>query len=79
MSGTEAKGGRLGQMISERKRGSICGQGKFIIDVKYMEHSTWQGEVIWVDKGKKCCFRSALELIKIIDHTLDSVAGSETR
>ena len=65
-------------MISEGRYGDVCGKGKFIIDVKYQEYATWQGEVTWVEKGKRCRFRSALELLKIIDQTLDSISERKT-
>ena len=44
----------------------------FVVHVKYRQHSTWQGEVVWTEKGKKKSFRSALELLKLIDGALDS-------
>ena len=47
-------------------------EATFIIYVKYRQNATWQGEVIWADKKKKKCFRSALELIKMIDGALNS-------
>ena len=46
-------------------------EATFIIYVKYRQNATWQGEVIWADKKKKKCFRSALELLKMIDRALD--------
>lgn len=39
----------------------------FIIHVKYRQNASWQGEVTWVDKQKKEHFRSALELVRLID------------
>lgn len=39
----------------------------FIIHVKYRQNASWQGEVTWVDKQKKEYFRSALELVRLID------------
>lgn len=44
--------------------------GTFVINVKYRENATWQGEVTWADKKQKKCFRSALELVKMIDEAL---------
>lgn len=51
------------------KRGDL---GTFVIHVKYRQNSTWQGEVVWVEKKRKKCFRSALELLKMIDGALNS-------
>ena len=47
-------------------------QGTFIIRVEQRQHSSWQGRVTWVEEGKTENFRSALELLKMIDGALDS-------
>lgn len=47
-------------------------KGTFIINVQYRQNSSWQGQVIWAEKDKTMSFRSALELIKLIDSALDS-------
>ena len=41
-------------------------KGTFIVNVMFRENATWQGE------KKKQYFRSALELIKMIDGALNS-------
>ena len=46
-------------------------KGTFIVHVDYVENSTWQGEVVWAEANKKQKFRSALELLKLIDSALD--------
>lgn len=43
----------------------------FVIEVKSQENYTWQGTITWVEGKKKENFRSALELMKLIDSTLD--------
>lgn len=43
----------------------------FVVHVKHRQHSTWQGEVVWADKREKRTFRSALELLKLIDGALE--------
>jgi len=42
----------------------------FVIEVKSQENSTWQGTITWVEGKKKENFRSALELMRLIDSTL---------
>ena len=44
----------------------------FIVHVKYRQHSTWQGEVLWVEKNKKENFRSALDFLKLMDYVLEA-------
>lgn len=49
----------------------------FVVHVKYRQNATWQGSVVWADKNKTCNFRSALELLKLIDSALDATTGME--
>jgi len=49
------------------KRGE---KGTFIIQVQYRQNSTWQGKVVWVEENRTQHFRSALELIKLVDGAL---------
>lgn len=39
----------------------------FVITVKSQENHTWQGTVSWVEGKKQENFRSALELLKLLD------------
>ncbi|MBO4809698.1 MAG: hypothetical protein J5537_11720 [Lachnospiraceae bacterium] len=43
----------------------------FVIEVKSRENYTWQGTITWVEGKQKENFRSALELMKLIDSTLE--------
>ena len=45
----------------------------FVIHVKYRQNSTWQGDIFWTEKQEKRNFRSALELLKLIDGALDQI------
>ena len=47
------------------------GLATFVVHVKYRQHSTWQGEIVWAEKNKKQTFRSALELLKLIYNALE--------
>ncbi len=51
------------------KRGD---KGTFIVQVQYRQNSTWQGQVIWAEQNRKEHFRSALELMKLIDGAMSS-------
>ena len=42
-------------------------KGTFIVKVDYCENESWQGRVTWAEENKSEHFRSALELIKLID------------
>ena len=49
------------------KRGE---KGTFIIQVQYRQNSSWQGKIVWVEKNETQHFRSALEMIKLMDSAL---------
>lgn len=46
-------------------------KGTFVVHVQYRQNATWQGTVVWADRNKSQQFRSALELMKLIDSALD--------
>lgn len=39
----------------------------FIVQVQCRDNYTWQGNVKWVENNEEQSFRSALELIRLID------------
>lgn len=44
----------------------------FFLNVRYRQNSSWQGSVTWVEEQREQHFRSALELLKLIDGALDN-------
>lgn len=49
----------------------------FVIEIKSQENHSWQGTIAWVEGKKKEHFRSALELIRLMDSTLSSESDLE--
>ena len=49
----------------------------FLVEVQYRQNATWQGNVTWVEKSEKQPFRSALELLKLIDSALEKNEAAE--
>ena len=45
--------------------------GTFVLKILNRQNSTWQGNITWVEKQKSENFRSALEMLKLIDNALD--------
>lgn len=39
----------------------------FVVSIKKCDHGSWQGSLEWIEGSKKISFRSALELIKLMD------------
>lgn len=64
--GKEFKKYMTSQEVTEQK-GS---KATFVVNVQFRQNSTWQGSVVWVDKNKTKNFRSALELLKLMDEAL---------
>lgn len=62
-------------------RGKIMKQkgeiGTFVVRVQYRQNATWQGQVTWAEGQETRSFRSALELLKLIDNALDIEEGKE--
>ncbi|MEJ8736727.1 hypothetical protein WKT02_04625 [Erysipelotrichaceae bacterium HCN-30851] len=50
----------------------------FLIVVKDNQQETWQGTIEWVEQNRKESFRSALEMIKLIDSALQKDEKTET-
>jgi len=47
-----------------------CSNQSFVVEIKSRENQTWQGTITWVEAQKKENFRSALEMIKLMDSAL---------
>lgn len=43
----------------------------FVVHIIDQENATWQGQVTWLEKKETRSFRSLLELIKLMDMTID--------
>ncbi len=52
----------------ERTKGE---KATFVVRIQYRQNATWQGQVTWAEKNKTINFRSALELLKLIDSTAE--------
>ena len=42
----------------------------FILKILDRQNSTWQGSILWGEKQNEQYFRSALEMLKLIDEAL---------
>ena len=61
----------------EKNRNTLGKKGTFVVHVQYLENSTRQGEIVWAEKNESLKFRSALELLKIIDSALGTTDQGE--
>lgn len=44
----------------------------FVVEVIHTRHSTWQGTVTWTNENKTQEFRSALELLHLIESAVQN-------
>ncbi len=51
--------------------------GTFIVKIMNQQRSTWQGSVVWVEEQETRHFRSAHELIKMIDEAMGTNQNTE--
>lgn len=45
--------------------------GTFLIQILDQQHSTWQGTITWIFNNEQKTFRSEVELLKLIDNSLE--------
>ena len=61
------------------KPGGDNQKGTFIIKVEYTQNNTWQGRITWAEENKKVSFRSALEMVKLMNEALEKVQQDSER
>lgn len=42
----------------------------FVVEIEGQENHSWQGTITWIEAQKKEHFRSALEMLRLMDSTL---------
>ena len=45
-------------------------KGTFVIKIERCQNETWQGKLTWADENKSIAFRSALELMKLMNEAM---------
>ncbi len=67
MVGSKEVVGKLNNELLVENAGE---KATFIVKVQFQQNATWQGTISWTDKKKTQRFRSALEMIKLMDVAL---------
>ncbi len=52
-------------------------QATFIIQIRFRQNATWQGTITWSEKKQVQHFRSALEMIRLMDEALGQLQPQE--
>ena len=53
-------------------------KGTFEISVRFTQNATWQGQIYWIEQNQKQNFRSALEMLKLMDEALADDIDEDT-
>ena len=53
--------------------------GSFVIRIQHRQNSSWQGQITWIDQNRTVNFRSAWEMMKLIDEALEMTAPQPDR
>lgn len=56
------------------REGKMC---TFAVKVLFRQNASWQGGVTWVEAGREESFRSALELVFLMNSALENAAGKK--
>ena len=76
----EGRPGRRGERVAVTRQETFeqnyGEKATFIVKIEYRQNATWQGQVTWAEKNKTVHFRSALELLKLIDGTMEKETQS---
>ena len=72
-------GGWVRCLRDEKNRNTLGKKGTFVVHVQYLENSTWEGGIVWAEKNESLKFRSALELLKIMDSALATTEQGEEK
>ena len=59
-----------------RAKHSYKEKNTFIVKLDNRQRDTWQGEIVWADENRTERFRSALELIKLMDEAMNKSAAA---
>lgn len=65
-----------------REHEDLTSRGKlatFVIHVQYHQNATWQGKIVWAETKQSTCFRSALEMIKLMDSAIEQCEADDEK
>ena len=51
----------------------------FVVSVQFTQNATWQGNITWTEQKKTVAFRSALEMLKLMDDAVSAAPDAEAR
>lgn len=68
----EKKNINIEEITMDHKQLTHTDKPTFVIKVQYRQNASWQGTIKWVEEDMERNFRSALELIKLMDEAIMS-------
>lgn len=75
----QSKGkGDFNKIMDDETFENLIGEkATFIVQVQFRQNATWLGSISWVEQKKEQKFRSALEMIKLMDSALNECTKEE--
>ena len=58
--------------MKDEKKEKLTNTPTFLVEIKSCKNESWQGRLTWVEKNQTASFRSALELMKIMDSAVSN-------
>jgi hypothetical protein len=55
---------------SSSNQSEIRQKNTFIVKIDHCQRGTWQGQIVWAEENRTERFRSALELMKLMDEAM---------
>ncbi len=74
---SKGKGDFNKTMDDETFENLVGEKATFVVQVQFRQNATWQGSISWVEQKKDQKFRSALEMIKLMDSALNECKKEE--
>ena len=64
----------MSEKITESQKGE---RATFVVSVQFARNATWQGSITWTEEKKTVAFRSALEMLKLMDDAVGAESEGE--
>ena len=63
--------------MNQNRQNNVYSNGTFVVKIEHCCNETWQGEVVWAEENRREKFRSALELMKLMDEAMKISKGQQ--
>lgn len=50
----------------------------FVVHVQHRQNATWQGKIVWLNRDEEVYFRSALEMVRLMNQAVEECSAEKT-